>query len=245
MKAPALRDKQSKAGDLLMAQSETNLFSLIVAISFLSIGLAFTTLFLALVFIPSWQVFLQVNNPWYYSLLVLFILPLVGLVKIPVALKIGKQPAAGNFLSLCISPAILLYTYPTVAINWSPEMLLPPILSLLFFYVASFYTEKGPYLYRITLSFSAITTVFILHYIVGDATRTLMWLAFASQFCTIFIVELLRALQTGKNIPKCEGIVLGGKGIRDPLWVAPSTALVFTYLGYTLLWNGNPLSLLP
>ncbi|MEC7984190.1 MAG: hypothetical protein VX278_03445 [Myxococcota bacterium] len=226
-----------------MAQSETNLFSLIVSISFLSIGLAFVTLFLALLFVPAWQVFLMLRNPWYCSLFVLFAAPLIGLIKIPVSLKIGEHPASGNLLSLCLPPAILVYIYPTLQINWSAEMALPPFLSLVFFYVSSFHTERGSALYRITLTLSSLTTVFIFHSIVGDAVRELMWLSFASQFCTIVLVEFLRSRQSG-GLSDCEAIVLGGHGIRDPLWVAPSTALVFSYIGYSTFWNMNPLSLL-
>ena len=220
-----------------MAQDKFTLFPLIFSVSLLLITIAGTLLFVSQLFIPAWQILLGLSNPWYCSIFVLFLCPLIGMIRIPIALRLKGKSGSANLLTTILPLSILLYAYPTIQINWSTLHYIPGILSLGLFWVSSFPSPKGGTLYRISILVGSVATVIFLNSILGDNIRAFLWMAFASQFIPLLIVDTIRTAQSTQYLSEGEEFVLGGKNAHDPLWVSPSFAILFAYSAHLLFWD--------
>jgi hypothetical protein len=220
-----------------MAQDKFTLFPLIFSVSLLLITIAGTLLFVSQLFIPAWQILLGLSSPWYCSIFVLFLCPLLGMICISISLRLKGCSGFVNMLIMLLPLSILLYTYPTVQINWSTFHFIPGILSGALFWVCSYPSSQGGTLYRFSIFLGTIATVILLHSFLGDNIRAFLWMAFASQFIPLLVVEVIRTAQSTQYLSEEQSFVLGGTNAHDPLWVSPSFAIFFAYSAHLLFWN--------
>jgi hypothetical protein len=223
-----------------MAQDKLTLFPLIFSVSLLLITIAGTLLFVSQLFIPAWQLLLGLSNPWYCSIFVLFLCPLIGMIRIPIALRLKGRSGSVNLLTTLLPLSILLYTYPTVQINWSTPHFIPAILSMILFWVSSFPSPKGGTLYRVSIIVGAVATVIFLNSILGNDIRAFLWMAFASQFVPLLVVDVIRTTQSTQFLSEGEEFILGGRNAHDPLWVSPSFTIFLAYSAHLLFWDFTP-----
>ena len=220
-----------------MEQDKLSIFSLIYSFLLIFICAVGLLLFVSQLCIPAWQIFLGIDNPGYCSILILFVCPLISLIKVPIALRFQGHSGSANMLSVFIPMGMLMYTYPSVQINWSFAHLLPFIMSLILYWVSSYSNSKGSNMYRVSIIIGAFTTVVLLNSILGNNIRSFLWLAFASQFVPLLIVDLVRTSRSVQNLGIEEEYVLGGTTAHDPLWVAPSFALFMSYTAHLMFWD--------
>lgn len=220
-----------------MEQDKLSIFSLIYSFLLIFICVAGLLLFVSQLCIPAWQIFLGMANPWYCSILILFICPLISIIKVPIALRFQGKSGSANMLSVFIPMGMLLYTYPSIQINWSFAHFLPALMSLILFWVSSFASPKGSSIYRISLVIGAFATVVFLNSILGNNIRSFLWLAFASQYFPLLIIDILRTSGSAQYLGIEEEYVLGGTNAHDPLWVAPSFALFMSYTAHLMFWD--------
>ena len=223
-----------------MAQDKFTLFPLIFSVSLLLITIAGTLLFVSQLFIPAWQILLGLSSPWYCSIFVLFLCPLIGMIRIPISLRLKGRSGSANLLTTLLPLSILLYTYPTVQVNWSTIHLVPAALSAALFWVCSYPSPRGGTLYRFSILLGTVATVILLHSFLGDNIRSFLWMAFASQFIPLLIVDVIRTAQSTQFLAEGEEFILGGENAHDPLWVSPSFAIFCAYSAHLLFWDFTP-----
>ena len=214
-------------------------FPIIFSIALISVGFGFLLLFLAEYFIPAWQEFLALSNPWLCALFVLIVCPLIGLAKLPISFRFSDVGGSINLLSVIFPFAILAYIYPSLNINWTWAHLAPAILSFFLFLSCSYPSQKGAVIYRFVLPVSAIGSLFVLHAVLGHHIQEFLWLAFASQFIPLLIVDFVRTSQSAKLMDSTQAFCIGQGGAKAPLWVAPSFALFISYLAHEFFWKTN------
>ena len=200
--------KKTCFGWRTMEQDRFQLFPILLSAAMvLTIGVL-TLLFVATLFIPAWQIFLDIENPWYCSLFLLFVCPLIGLIRLPVAIRFNGHQGSANMLSTVVPLAILAYTYPNSHINWSPFIYVPAALSFILYWISSFPSERGTYLYRVIILVGAASSVLMIHAFIGSNFRAFLGLAFASQFLPLLLVETIRTSQSTKFYREEEEFVL-------------------------------------
>ena len=225
-----------------MEQDNLSLFSIIFSLSLVVFATVGVLLFVSQLYIPAWQILLGLHNPWYCSVLILFLCPLIGILKIPLAFRFQEHSGNANMLGVLVPTFVLLYTYPDVSINWSFVHFIPAILSLALFWVSSHPSPNGGTLYRICLLIGSISTIIFLNSILGRDIRSFLWLAFASQFIPLLIVDFLRTSQSAKYLSEGEEYILGGTNAHTHLWIGPSSTIMLAYSAHLLFWEfDNPL----
>ena len=220
-----------------MEQDRFQLFPILLSVAMVVMIGVLTLLFISTLFIPAWQEFLNIESPWYCSLFILFLCPLIGFIRLPVAIRFNGIQGSANMLSTIVPLAILAYTYPSSHINWSPFVYVPGVLSFILYWICSMPSERGTYLYRISILIGSVSSILIIQAFVGSNLQAFLWIAFASQFLPLLLVETIRTSQSTKLYTEDEEFVLGGKGAHDPLWVAPSFAIFLTYSTHLLFWG--------
>ena len=222
---------------VLMEQDKLPLFSIIFSLSLLVMSTVGILLFVSQLYIPAWQILLNMPNPWYCSILILFLCPLIGMMKLPIAFRFQGHSGSANMLGLLVPILVLLYTYPQVKINWSVIHCIPAMLSLLLFWVSSHPSSKGGTLYRISIFIGALSTTLFLNSILGHDIRSFLWLAFASQYLPLLIVDFLRTSQSARFLYEEEEYILGGNNAHSHLWVSPSFTIMLAYSAHLLFWE--------
>ena len=225
-----------------MEQENLSLFSIIFSLSLLVFSAVGVLLFVSQLYIPAWQILLGLSNPWYCSILILFLCPLIGMMKIPLAFRFQGQGGSANMLGVLGPLFVLVYTYPEVSINWSAVHFIPAALSFLLFWVGSHPSPQGGTLYRICLLIGSLSTIVFLNSTLGNDIRSFLWLAFASQFLPLLVVDFLRTAQSARYLSEGDEYILGGNNANTHLWVGPSSTIMLAYSAHLLFWEfENPL----
>ena len=225
-----------------MEQENLTLFSIIFSLSLIVLSMVGVLLFVSQLYIPAWQILLGLSNPWYCSIVILFLCPLIGMLKIPLAFRFQEHNGTANMLGVLAPSFALIYSYPDVSINWSFVHFIPALLSIALFWVSSHPSPNGGTLYRISLFVGSVSTIIFLNSILGRDIRSFLWLAFASQFIPLLIVDFLRTSQSAQYLSEGDEFVLGGANAHTHLWVGPSSTIMLAYCAHLLFWEfENPL----
>jgi hypothetical protein len=207
-----------------------------------ALGLIFLTLFL--VYVPAWQIFLGWSSPILVAGLLLILFPILGMMNLPLPLRLENNLVGINILSLLTPMVLLPVTAFRISPAWSWLVLAPICLSVILYHSTCFITVRGVKVFGWTVTLANIFNIYILHILFGSRVEHVMWWAFAIQFFTVLGVETYKTVHGSEQIYAYrQFLVIGGKGVKNVLWSAPTSAIAFVYLGYWALW-GLPASMM-
>ncbi|MAA80328.1 MAG: hypothetical protein CL916_13825 [Deltaproteobacteria bacterium] len=225
-----------------MEQDNLSLFSIIFSLSLVVFSTVGILLFVSQLYIPAWQILLGMSNPWYCSILILFLCPILGMMKLPLSFRFQNHSGTANLLGILGPSLALIYSYPDVSIHWSPVHFIPALLSFVLYWISSHPSPNGGTLYRICLLIGSISTILFLNSILGRDIRSFLWLAFASQFIPLLIIDFIRTSQSARYLSEGDEFIIGGTNAHSHLWIGPSSTIMLAYCAHLLFWEfKNPL----
>jgi hypothetical protein len=196
--------------------------------------------FLFLLFVPAWQVFFAVSNPWLMASLLLLLLPILGAVNLPVPFYTGRNQLGLNFLAVLMPWVIAIVG----AFSIKPKAFLiffaPFLCSVLIYHAGYRFHRRGILVSSWWINLSVLSTIFLLQIFLGSKIRMVMWWGFVIQYFSVLAVTLFETLRHRKGFFAYDLLlIIGSGGQRNALWAAPAAAVLFTYL-INRFWWGIP-----
>ena len=193
-----------------------------------ALGVVFLTLFL--VYVPAWQIFLGWSSPLPAAGMLLFLFPFLGMLNLPLPLRLENNLVGINILALLTPMVLILVTAVRISPSWNWLVLAPISLSVILYHSTCFITIRGVRIFGWTVTLANIINVYILHFLYGSRLEQVMWWAFVIQFFTVLGTEM-------RIFAYRQFLVIGSDGVKNALWSAPTSAIAFAYLGYKVLWG--------
>ena len=201
-----------------------------------ALGLVFLTIFL--IYVPAWQIFLGWSNPLLAAGLLLFLFPFLGMLNLPLPLRLENNLIGINILALLTPLVLIPVTAVRISPSWNWLVLAPISLSVILYHSTCFITIRGVRIFGWTVTLANIINVYILHFLYGSRLDQVMWWAFVIQFLTVLSIESYKTVHGAKQIfAYRQFLVIGSDGVKNALWSAPTSAIAFVYLGYKVLWG--------